>query len=76
MSGKLPSVTPDQLLRALHRDGWSERRRSGSHIILVHDQKPGRVVVLYHWDKEIKPGTLASIIAQAGLSREEFRRLL
>jgi predicted RNA binding protein YcfA (HicA-like mRNA interferase family) len=69
-------VTSTDLLRALQRDGWEERRRSGSHAVLVHPEKTGRVVVPVHRGKTIKPGTLTNILRQAGLNREEFRSLL
>lgn len=76
MSRRLPALTAVEVLRELGRAGWSERRRSGSHLILVHPEKPGRIVVPFHRGTTIKQGTLGSIIDQAGLSRDEFRSLL
>jgi predicted RNA binding protein YcfA (HicA-like mRNA interferase family) len=46
---------------------------TGSHYFLKKDRF--RVSVPYH-NKDLKPGTLASIITQAGLSVEEFLDLL
>jgi predicted RNA binding protein YcfA (HicA-like mRNA interferase family) len=49
---------------------------SGSHKVLKHPDKPHlRVTVPYH-NKDLKRGTLAAILAQAGLSPEEFVELL
>ncbi len=76
MSSKLPRITADELLRALHRDGWEDARQSGSHVILKHPTKPGRVTVARHSGVIIKPKTLAAILAQAGLTVEELQRLL
>lgn len=61
------------LIRALERVGFYIHRTSGSHYIL---KKEGlRVTVPYH-GKDLKPGTLKSIIEQAGLTVEEFLSLL
>jgi predicted RNA binding protein YcfA (HicA-like mRNA interferase family) len=73
---RLPRITAAELLRALRRDGWEELRRRGSHAVLVHPTKPGIVVVPIHAGKTLKPGTLASILEDAGLTVDELRRLL
>lgn len=46
---------------------------AGSHYILKKERL--RVTVPYH-NKDLKPGTLKSIIEQAGLTVEEFLDLL
>ena len=55
-----------ELLQMLHQDGWYEINTEGSHIQFRHTTKPGKVTVPYH-KGDIKPGTLNSIIKQAGL---------
>jgi len=45
-------------------------------MILHHASQKGRVVVPYHRRKTLKLATLESILGDAGLSNEEFRRLL
>jgi predicted RNA binding protein YcfA (HicA-like mRNA interferase family) len=55
------------ILRLLKADGWTELRRKGSHLQLKHQTKPGLVTLPMHGQKDIKPGTLASIERQAGL---------
>jgi predicted RNA binding protein YcfA (HicA-like mRNA interferase family) len=57
------------LLKQLHDDGWQHIRTTGSHLHYKHATKPGLVTVpgggkLSH---DIPPGTLRSILRQAGL---------
>ena len=73
MAGKLPALKPKVVIRALERNGFIVHRVTGSHYILKKNKL--RVTVPYH-GKDLKPGTLASIIEQAGLTVEEFRDLL
>ncbi len=63
-------TTTREILRLLHQDGWRkiEARTKGSHIQLKHPYKPGKVTVPNHRG-DIAPGTLNSIIKQAGLNR-------
>jgi predicted RNA binding protein YcfA (HicA-like mRNA interferase family) len=77
VSQGLPRVTSDAVLRALGRDGWFISRQSGSHAILRHPEKPGRVVVPRHGGgKTLRLGTISAIIESAGLTVDELRRLL
>jgi predicted RNA binding protein YcfA (HicA-like mRNA interferase family) len=64
MGPRLPRITAVELLRALKRDGWQPIRQSGSHIILQHSTKLGRVAVPRHSHVIIKLKTLASICFQ------------
>jgi len=41
--------------------------QEGSHRQLVHLSKPGKVTVNGHPSEEVAPGTLKSIVKQAGL---------
>ena len=75
MSDKLPSVKPRELMRVLERAGWERRRTRGSHHYFVHPDKRDAIPVPAH-NRDMKPGLLLAIIKTAGLSREEFRRLL
>jgi predicted RNA binding protein YcfA (HicA-like mRNA interferase family) len=72
-----PRVTGQDVVRALRRAGWEVRRQRGSHAMLRHTVAPSRLVTVpLHPGRTLKPKTLASIIDQAGLSLDEFRRLL
>jgi predicted RNA binding protein YcfA (HicA-like mRNA interferase family) len=70
---KLPAVKPKRVIKSLEREGFQIRRITGGHYIL----KKGRqmVTVPYH-NKDLKTGTLVSIIKQAGFTIEEFLNLL
>ncbi|HEY7066834.1 MAG TPA: type II toxin-antitoxin system HicA family toxin [Chloroflexota bacterium] len=71
---RLPQVTEQQVLAALMRDGWYLDRQGG-HTILRHATKRGTVPVPRHRGP-IAPGTLRGIIRLAGLTVDEFLRLL
>jgi len=58
----------------LERAGFVFRRQTGSHMILRRDNPYARAVVPDH--KQIRQGTLRKILSEAGLSVEEFLRLL
>jgi predicted RNA binding protein YcfA (HicA-like mRNA interferase family) len=73
---KLPRITGDEVARALKRAGFVVDRQRGSHVILVYAQSRRRVSVPVHAGKTVKIGTLSGILDDAGLSVEEFIRLL
>ncbi|MBI3933257.1 MAG: type II toxin-antitoxin system HicA family toxin [Acidobacteria bacterium] len=76
MSRQLPSVSPKQVLRALQKAGFSVHHVTGSHYVLKPSKNPTlRVTVPYH-NRDLKLGTLRSIIRQAGLTFEDFLELL
>ena len=54
-------------IRLIEDDGWRIRRTRGDHRIYVHPSKPGLVVVPGHLGSDLAPGTLSSILKQAGL---------
>ena len=60
----------------MRRDGWEVVRQSGSHAILKHPKKPGRVTLPIHATVIIKMKTLETILEQAELTVEELQELL
>jgi predicted RNA binding protein YcfA (HicA-like mRNA interferase family) len=58
-----------ELLRLLHTDGWCLVATRGSHRQFKHLEKPGRVTVPGKPSDDLAPGTLNSILKQAGLRR-------
>lgn len=76
MSAKLPAVNGKQVIAALEKEGWYVKRVRGSHHVLRHPSIPDAIPVPVHGNREIKRGTLASILRAAGISREEFTRLI
>jgi len=55
------------VVRALERDGWYLARTRGSHHQYRHPTKPGVVTVAGKPADDLAPGTLNSILKQAGL---------
>ena len=63
----LPSMNVRDLLRLLLGDGWYLDRTKGSHRQFKHPTKPGLVTVSGQLSDDVAPGTLNSILKQAGL---------
>ena len=76
MSGRLPVLKPKDVFRVLKSAGFYLHHTTGSHYYLKHPAKPGLRVTLPWHNRDIKRGTLASIIEQAGYTIEEFAALL
>ena len=75
MSQELPVIKPKQLIRALQKIGFIIDRQKGSHISMIHPSRKIAVTVSYH-RKDLKKGTLNSILKDAGLTAEDLRELL
>jgi len=58
------------VLRLLRDDGWFLVRTRGSHRQFRHARKIGRVTVAGGNADNLAPGTLNSILKQAGLKKE------
>jgi predicted RNA binding protein YcfA (HicA-like mRNA interferase family) len=56
-----------EILRILHQDGWWLATQRGSHRQFKHPSKPGRVTVPGKPSDDLAPGTLNSILKQAGM---------
>ncbi len=65
---KLPIVSGSEVIRALQRLGFIVIRQRGSHVILRRGSQG--CVVPDH--REVKTGTLAGLLKQAGVSVDEF----
>ena len=57
----------NEVLRLLQADGWHLVVTRGSHRQFKHKVKPGRVTVPGKPSDDVAPGTLNSILKQAGL---------
>jgi predicted RNA binding protein YcfA (HicA-like mRNA interferase family) len=55
------------VIRLLEADGWRLKRQTGSHRQFRHPTKPGTVTVAGMPSTDVPPGTLVSILRQAGL---------
>jgi len=71
---RLPQVSGEQVVRALQRAGWERARQRGSHVVLT---QPGSVVTLsVPLHNPVGRGLLHDLLRKAGLTDEEFLRLL
>ncbi len=77
MPDALPSLKARQVVRALKRAGFVERRQKGSHLILYNQATKQRVTIPMHRGKDIKKPLLRKIIEnEAKMKVEEFLKLL
>ncbi len=63
-----------EIIKALHRIGFIVDHQRGSHIFLHNLEKNISVVVPSH--KEIKKGTLNSILKKANISIKDLKELI
>ncbi len=72
---KLPTdLSGRDLVKALQRIGFVVQRQRGSHIVLRREGPFARVTVPNH--KTLRPGTLRTILQEAGLTVEQLIDLL
>jgi predicted RNA binding protein YcfA (HicA-like mRNA interferase family) len=76
---RLPSLSSRDIIKALRAAGFVEApdRGKGSHRAFARSDLAGQTrLVIVPFGKDIPKGTLLAIIDQAGLTRDEFLRLL
>ena len=71
---KLPSLTPEKVVRILRKKGFILDRTKGSHHIYYHPETKRRVVVPFH-KKDLPKGTMFEILRQAGITKKELEKL-
>lgn len=71
---KLPIISGMEAIKAFSSAGWIPHRQVGSHVVLRKEGSKVTLSVPKH--KELKPGLLRGLIKAAGLSVEEFEKLL
>jgi predicted RNA binding protein YcfA (HicA-like mRNA interferase family) len=72
---RLPSLRSRQLVTALERAGFVVIRIVGSHYQMFNERTRRHTTVPRH-SRDLPWGTVAAIIQQAGLTREDFLKLL
>ena len=70
---KLPVVSGKEVVRRLEKIGFQLVRREGSHMILRRESPKMTVSIPDH--KELKRGTLRTILRQIDLPIDEFEQL-
>lgn len=73
MSPHYPVMSGPGMMSALQRGGFVQVSQKGSHVKMRHTS--GRVAIVPN-HRELAQGTLRSILRQAGISDEEFRKLV
>lgn len=69
---RLRVLSGAEACRILAEHGFAEVRRRGSHVVMQKVEGEGTVTVPVPDHKELRIGTLMSIIRQSGLRRSEF----
>lgn len=75
MTEKLPRVTAKEAVRVLEKTGFILSRQSGSHRIFKN-REGKRITVPMHSGKILHPKILKSILTDAELTIEEFKKAL
>ncbi len=69
---KMPRISSKEAIRALERLGFDRVRQTGSHVVLKKETEDGEIGCVVPLHRELKIGTLSSILKQAQISIEEF----
>lgn len=70
---RLPIISGDEFVKAIEKIGYIWDHTEGSHMILLH-HSGRRLSVPRH--RELGRGLLRALIKDAGLSRDDFLKLL
>lgn len=71
---RLPVCSGEEAVKAFVRAGWQVARQKGSHVSLTKPGNPNVLTVPLH--RELDRGLLRALIRKAGLTVEEFEKLL
>ena len=58
-----------EIIELIEKDGWYLKRTKGSHRQFKHQNKKGLVTVAGKQSDDLAPGTINSIMKQAGLTK-------
>jgi predicted RNA binding protein YcfA (HicA-like mRNA interferase family) len=61
------------IIRLIEEDGWFIVATKGSHRQYKHPRKLGRVTIAGHPGDDLAPGTLNSVLKQAGVRKPRGR---
>ena len=70
--GKLQKLSGQEVCAILERHEFIRVRQRGSHIVMQRLTAEGTTTVPIPDHKELRTGTLRSIIRQSGIARSEF----
>ena len=72
MPPSLPHISGADAIRALQKLGFAVARQKGSHVVM----RRGSTGCVVPNHRELKVGTLSSVLKQAGVSPDEFMAAL
>ncbi len=75
MTPRLPTLKPQQVIRALEGAGFEIDHQTGSHVVMWRASDSLRAVVPWH-NRDLGRGLTLRIIKSTGLARDEFISLL
>jgi predicted RNA binding protein YcfA (HicA-like mRNA interferase family) len=73
---KVPSLSYQQIIRALQRDGWVVIRQKGSHVRLQKHVEDTTLKLTVPAHRAVKRSTLSHILKQAHITLERFLELV
>lgn len=69
---RLPIIRPRELVKAVKKLGFFEKRQKGSHLIMVNELKNKQITVPIH-NKPLKKGTLYAILRQGEIRVDDLK---
>ena len=73
---KVPSLSYEEILNALRRDGWVMVRQKGSHLRLEKSTADRTFKITLPAHRPVKRSTLSHLLKQADITLERFLSLL
>jgi len=71
---RLPVISGEEAVKAFERAGWHVDRQRGSHVVMLRQGSMVSLSIPQH--RALAPGTLKALIRAAGMTVEEFFKLL
>lgn len=68
---RIPSLKPREVVKKLKQLGFVKHHQVGSHLTMKHPELKKRAVIPMHI-KDLKRGTLASILRESGIDKNKF----
>jgi predicted RNA binding protein YcfA (HicA-like mRNA interferase family) len=69
---KMPRISSREAIRVLERLGFEQVRQTGSHVVMKKKTEGGEIGCVVPMHRELKVGTLSSILKQSQVLLEEF----
>ena len=73
---KLPVLSGKEMVKILGKFGFTFLDQKGSHVIMLGERNGEKRKPVVPLHRDLKKGTILSILKQAGLTRDEFLKHL